>query len=251
MPARVRDNHPMLRATFHANPLSRPMGAGRDLFGLRTDGTEIPVEIGLNPIEHRGRRFVLASVVDISPRKQAEEELRDRTRSCSGSPTSRRTTCRSRCARWRATCSCLSGAIGSSSTRDADEFIDFAVDGAQRMQHLIEDLLAFSRVGTRGRPARADRRGSRAATRCSTDLRAADRRVGRDRHATTTLPDVRGRPAQLEQLFRTCSATPSSSAAAAQPRVHVEAPARRAATGCSPCATTASASTRSTSSGSS
>ena len=59
-----------------ANPQTRTMGAGRDLFGVRKDGTEIPVEIGLNPIETDEGLFVLASVVDISARKQAEEELR-------------------------------------------------------------------------------------------------------------------------------------------------------------------------------
>ena len=51
------------------------MGEGRDLFGVRKNGTEFPVELGLNPIETEDGMMVLAAVVDISQRKKSEEKI--------------------------------------------------------------------------------------------------------------------------------------------------------------------------------
>jgi two-component system, sensor histidine kinase PdtaS len=75
-PERYRGHHPKLRGAFFDAPVSRPMGAGRDLYGLRKDGTEFPVEIGLNPIETDEGPMVLSAIVDISERKQREEGMR-------------------------------------------------------------------------------------------------------------------------------------------------------------------------------
>lgn len=76
VPDRFRHGHPEKRSMFLNAPQSRPMGAGRDLYGRRKDGSEFPVEIGLNPIETEDGMMVLSSIVDISERKRLEERFR-------------------------------------------------------------------------------------------------------------------------------------------------------------------------------
>jgi PAS domain S-box-containing protein len=76
VPERYRTEHTLQRDVFFHTPSTRAMGAGRDLFGLRKDGGEVPIEIGLNPILTEEGTFVLASIIDISDRKRAEDELR-------------------------------------------------------------------------------------------------------------------------------------------------------------------------------
>ena len=76
VPQRLRADHPAHRDAYLANPSPRGMGKGRDLFAVRRDGSEVPVEIGLSPVEVDGQALVIASIVDISERLKAETRLR-------------------------------------------------------------------------------------------------------------------------------------------------------------------------------
>lgn len=78
MPARFQKHHPGQVAGFVAHPQARAMGAGRDLFGLRKDGMEIPIEIGLNPIETSQGPLVLATIIDLTDRKALERVLEEK-----------------------------------------------------------------------------------------------------------------------------------------------------------------------------
>jgi len=76
IPERYRARHPGFRTMFFDSPHARSMGAGRELFALRKDGTEFPVEIGLNPLVSVEGTLVLAAIIDITERKRAEERFR-------------------------------------------------------------------------------------------------------------------------------------------------------------------------------
>lgn len=75
VPMSLRHDHVKFREQYYSSPETRAMGHGRDLFGRRKDGTQVPVEIGLNPIKTESGFFVVASIIDITERRNAEQLL--------------------------------------------------------------------------------------------------------------------------------------------------------------------------------
>ncbi|TVP56438.1 MAG: PAS domain S-box protein [Gemmatimonadales bacterium] len=139
VPERFRSHHPGFRSGFFKSPDTRPMGAGRDLYGLHRDGTEIPVEIGLNPIESEEGAFVLSSIVDISERKREEAEREELERQL-------------RHAQKMDAVGTLAGGIAHDFNNILGAILGFAelledaVDGDQARQDL-EELVAFTLRG--------------------------------------------------------------------------------------------------------
>lgn len=75
LPERYRQQHAGYRRAYLADAEARTMGAGRELYAKRKDGSEFPVEVGLNPVETREGSFVLSAIVDITQRKRHTERL--------------------------------------------------------------------------------------------------------------------------------------------------------------------------------
>ncbi len=78
VPLNRRHHHVDYREQYHQVPVRRSMGANLDLFGLRKDGTEFPIEISLSSMEIEGTRFSLAYVSDDSSKKKVMRELEER-----------------------------------------------------------------------------------------------------------------------------------------------------------------------------
>jgi PAS domain S-box-containing protein len=215
-----------LRSTEDA--LAQQIGTGIELTGQRKNGSDFPIEIMLSPLESAEGILVTAAIRDITARKKSEAHLLQKMDELNRSneelgqfayiashdlqePLRMVASYNQLLARR------YKGKLGS----DADEFISFAVDGANRMQRLIQDLLAYSRVGTKGRDL-LDISSEDALKQALINLRMAiqssDAQVTHD-----PLPTVLADETQLIQLFQNLVGNGLKYQAPGVPRVHISA----------------------------
>lgn len=207
VPRRIQGEHVRFRNAFHKHPEARSMGSGRDLHIVRKDGTELPVEIGLNPIHTRDGTMVLSAIIDISERNRAMQSLKEQREELQRSnadleqfayvashdlqePLRMVTTYTELLAeRYR----------GKLDER-ADKYIGYAVDGATRMRELVRELLAYSRVSSQPKQAAVVNTETLVQDVIG-GLKVAIDESGA-RIVCDALPEVRADPAQLRQVFQ-------------------------------------------------
>jgi PAS domain S-box-containing protein len=159
LPQRLHLRHAELRNGFCANPSPRMMGEGQDLFGVRKDGTEFPLEVGLNPIDSDGEAMVLAGIIDVTLRHEAEREKEQQRRELARSNADLEDFAYAASHDLKAPLRAISHLvhwisddIKENANSETLENLNLLQGRVSRMQLLLDGLLNYSRVGHTNSP---------------------------------------------------------------------------------------------------
>lgn len=201
IPERFRGDHRDQVAAFGDGPVdARRMGERGHITGRRKSGEIFPADASISRLNVAGRRFYTAVLRDITDRVQTEQELARSNAELEQFAYVASHDLQEPLRMVASFTQLLARRYGDKLDEEAVEFIDFAVDGVRRMQALINDLLAFSRVGTRGLPFEPVDT-AKVVDRVLASLGPAIEESGA-RVTAGTLPVISGDAVQLDQVFQ-------------------------------------------------
>jgi PAS domain S-box-containing protein len=148
VPERFRVAHGGHRREFTGAPSMRQMGVGRDLTARRKDGSEFPVEIGLNPVPGDDEGLVLAAVTDITRRKAMQLELRQANSNLEEFTYAASHDLKSPLRGISDLVEWIVEDLGGTEPREVTRNLGRIRDRIQRLERVIDDLLNYARAGT-------------------------------------------------------------------------------------------------------
>ncbi len=206
IPNEIRGNHPKYRKEFSKNPEVRSMGSGRDLYAIDRDANKFPVEIGLNPIETSDGHMVLASIIDITERKKAEENSRNYTKKLENKNKELEQFTYIASHDLQEPLKSITGLseilieeYGDLLDQEGRDSLSFLNESTERMKELITALLNYTRLGQKSKLEQID---------CNELIKAVKEDLASSiSHANTsfeidTLPTLYGYPTELRLLFQ-------------------------------------------------
>jgi PAS domain S-box-containing protein len=208
VPERFQTAHGNHRESFMGAPNHRAMGIGRDLYGRRRDGTEFPVEVGLTPVTTNQGQLVVSSVVDTTERTRTENQLRRYAAELERSNSELRNFAHVASHDLQEPLRKISAfgeRLSQHSSAALDEkgidYLQRITDASRRMQGLIVDLLAFSRVTLQQVPCEEVALDDlfRAVLE---DLEISVAESGAQVEIPVPLPSIEADPSQMRQLFQ-------------------------------------------------
>lgn len=208
VPKEFREQHVVDRETFQAHPAKRKMGARRDLYGARFDGSYVPLEVGLHPVELEGGTEIVAAVVDISARKAYEKRIHERNEALELSNRELQEFAfiashdlREPLRKIISFSTLLQEGDYGEFNEEGKVFSGYIVNAAQRMRDLLTDLLTYSRVTSNAHPFKTLRLNP-LLEEVLEDLQLLVEESQAQIHIAEALPNVTADPVQMRQLFQ-------------------------------------------------